>query len=49
MASQLIDLTSKKFGFLTVIERVGSNQRKQPTWLVLCSCGQYQVAEGKIS
>lgn len=42
--SKLIDLTGKKFGRLTVIERVGTHiascGAKAPTWLCKCECGR---------
>lgn len=33
------DLTGKKFGRLTVLKKVGSNERKQVVWLCQCDCG----------
>lgn len=37
---KLIDLTGKKFGRLTVIERTDS-PNKNAKWLCLCDCGKY--------
>ena len=37
--SKVIDLTGQRFGRLTVIERVGSNNHKKALWLCICDCG----------
>lgn len=37
--SRLIDLTGQRFGRLTVIERAGSDIRKQALWMCVCDCG----------
>lgn len=42
----LKDITGQKFGMLTVIERVGSKDRKA-TWLCKCDCGNEFIAVGK--
>lgn len=34
-----IDLTGRKFGRLTVIERAGTNKHKKLIWCCLCDCG----------
>jgi len=44
--SSLIDLTGKKFGRLTVIEKVGSDKYKNITWLCKCECGKEKVISG---
>ena len=36
---KLIDLTGQRFGRLVVVERAGSTQRGQATWLCRCDCG----------
>lgn len=41
---KVIDLTGKKFGRLTVIERVGVDKKKSATWLCKCDCGNKKVA-----
>lgn len=38
--SKVVDLTGKKFGKLTVIERVGSRNGRS-VWKCLCDCGNY--------
>lgn len=42
----LVDMTGKKFGRLTVIERVSSDMRGQATWLCECECGNKVVKVG---
>ena len=37
---KLIDLTGRKFGKLTVVERAGSNRHKHVLWLCQCECGK---------
>lgn len=41
--SKAIDLTGKKFGELTVIERAPIGRTSAALWRCLCSCGQYRV------
>lgn len=41
--SELIDLTGKKFGRLSVVLRRGSNVRGNALWLCLCNCGQEKL------
>lgn len=45
----LIDLTGKKFGKLTVVERAGSVYRHgkpvSPLWMCLCDCGRYKKVQ----
>ncbi len=43
---KLIDLTGRKFGMLTVIERRGSNSQKSALWLCECECGNKKVIDG---
>ena len=43
----LIDLTGKKFGRLTVIERAVENGPKgQPKWRCNCGCGSVCIVDG---
>lgn len=39
----VIDITGQKFGKLTVIERVGSDNNNNSTWLCKCDCGGSKV------
>ena len=43
--SALIDLTGKRFGLLTVIERTPDSP-KNPKWLCVCDCGKESVVWG---
>lgn len=36
---KLIDLTGKRFGKLTVLNRADKNKRKKPAWVCRCDCG----------
>ena len=46
--SELIDLTEKIFGRLTVIKREYPNgKRGEPRWLCRCECGKQKVIFGK--
>ena len=40
------DLTGKKFGRLTVIERVSNNKWGQTKWLCECECGNEKIIYG---
>lgn len=41
------DLTGKRFGYLEVLERAGSSERKAPLWRCLCHrCGQEVILKG---
>ena len=40
------DLTGMKFGRLTVIERRGSNSRRNALWLCHCECGNEKIISG---
>lgn len=35
------DITGKRFGKLTVIEKIGVNNKKRIIWKCLCDCGSY--------
>lgn len=37
---QLIDLSDKRFGRLTVLFRDGTTKHRQPIWVCLCDCGR---------
>jgi hypothetical protein len=41
MARPLINLVGKKFGKITVLNRLGTNQNKKPTWDCKCDCGNF--------
>lgn len=43
---KLIDLTNKKFGFLTVLRRYGYSG-KENTWLCQCDCGNETIVIGR--
>lgn len=48
----LIDLTGRKFGKLTVIERgrnlyFGKNAEEQPAWVCQCECGNIRLIPGE--
>ena len=43
---RLIDLTGKKFGKLTVTERVGSDKQGYAIWLCKCDCGTKKIIRG---
>lgn len=40
---KLIDLSGQRFGRLTVIERAGSDKRKNVLWLCKCDCGNTTI------
>lgn len=40
------DLTGRKFGRLTVIERSSSNKKREATWLCVCDCGNSKIVSG---
>jgi len=42
----LIDLTGRKFGRLTVIKRVYPNRGEHPYWLCKCECGTEKIIRG---
>jgi len=41
-----IDLTGKRFGRLTVVERAENNRHKKPQWRVRCDCGNEKIVLG---
>ena len=41
--SKFIDLTSQKFGRLTVVCRAGSSKRSEATWNCVCDCGNEKI------
>lgn len=41
---KIIDLTGKRFGRLTVIERVENDNQKKPQWRCKCDCGNETIA-----
>jgi len=43
MKKVALDLTGKKCGRLTVIQREGSNKHKQAIWRCLCECGNETI------
>lgn len=45
--SQINDLTGKRFGMLTVIERAESTKEGRAQWLCKCDCGKTKVIKGK--
>lgn len=46
-AHNFIDLTGKKFGYLTVIARDGINKDKRATWKCICECGNEIAVNGR--
>lgn len=46
--SRVRDITGQRFGKLTVLERAGSDNKKQATWLCLCDCGRKHVTRGRL-
>lgn len=45
--SAVNDITGKRFGRLTVIERAGSDSDGRATWLAECICGNKCIVRGK--
>ena len=43
---KLIDLTGRKFGRLTVVERAGNTKHGAAKWLCICECGKETVVIG---
>lgn len=39
MGRKAIDMTGQRFGHLTVIERVGTNEERKAIWKCVCDCG----------
>ena len=48
MGRKALDLISKKYGRLTVIERVGSNKYSKPMYRCLCDCGKESIVMGNL-
>lgn len=45
--TRFIDLTNKKFGNLTVLERcLKNNQQNKPRWICKCECGNIVIVDG---
>lgn len=44
---RLINLTEKRFGRLTVIERNGADKHHKVTWLCRCDCGKTIITQGQ--
>jgi hypothetical protein len=45
--AKLIDLTGRRFGKLTVIERAPNNRHKQALWICRCDCGSEHAVVGQ--
>lgn len=43
---QLVDLTGRRFGRLSVVERAGSDKSKRATWKCVCECGNEVIVQG---
>lgn len=43
---KMVDLTGKRFGRWTVLERSGNNSSGQATWLCKCDCGTERIVSG---
>jgi len=46
MGKKIIDLTGKKFGRWTVIERVEHDKKEQTKWKCICECGNEKIIYG---
>lgn len=46
MMPKLIDLTTRRFGRLIVIQRVFDNRYEKPVWLCKCDCGKEKIIYG---
>lgn len=46
MPRQLIDLTGKRFGRLTVIRQDGNTKNGSAKWLCICDCGNHKTIKG---
>lgn len=44
--SKLIDLTGRRYGYLTVVKRADNTDKGQSTWQCLCDCGNVKVISG---
>lgn len=47
MGNQLIDMTGKKIGRLTVLQRAENNTEGRARWLCECECGTQKIILGK--
>ena len=45
--SDVVELTGKVFGYLTVIKREGSDNSGRAVWMYKCICGKFKTARGK--
>ena len=45
---KLIDLTNKRFGKLTVLEKSKNKINNRPAWICQCDCGQIKEISGKL-
>ncbi|MEO0685015.1 MAG: AP2 domain-containing protein [Cyanobacteria bacterium J06649_11] len=43
---KVVDSTGQKFGYLTVVKRVGSDKNGVVTWECKCQCGNFKVVRG---
>lgn len=44
--SKLVDLTGRRYGYLTVVKRVENNSKGQSVWQCLCDCGNVKIVSG---
>lgn len=42
----LLNIAGKRFGRLTVLHRVGADQKRHSTWRCLCECGRQCIVRG---
>lgn len=47
MNGNVIDLTGRRFGYLTVIKRAGSSSNGNALWLCRCDCGTERILKGE--
>lgn len=45
--TKIIDMTGKRVGRLTVIERAGNEKQGQARWRCICSCGNEAIVPGR--
>lgn len=48
MSNPVLDMTGRKFGYWTVVERRGVNKRREMMWTVECICGTRKQLSGPI-
>ena len=46
MPGKAIDLTGQRFGRLTVLERAGTDSRREAVWRCICTCGNEIYVQG---